>query len=55
MLHDKIKLCYMDTDSLILFIKTEDFYEILLMMLKKDSIRQIMNLIDPCLREKIKK
>ena len=22
---DKIKLCYMDTDSLILFIKTEDF------------------------------
>ena len=51
---DKIKLCYMDTDSLILFIKTEDFYEILLMMLKKDSIRQIMNLIDPCLREKIK-
>ena len=24
---DKIKLCYMDTDSLISFIKTEDFYE----------------------------
>ena len=24
---DKIKLCYMDTDGLILFIKTEDFYE----------------------------
>ena len=24
---DKIKLCYMNTDSLILFIKTEDFYE----------------------------
>ena len=24
---DKIKLCYMDTDSLIPFIKTEDFCE----------------------------
>ena len=24
---DRIKLCYMDTDSLIRFIKTEDFYE----------------------------
>ena len=24
---DRIKLCYMDTDSFILFIKTEDFYE----------------------------
>ena len=24
---DRIKLCYMDTDSLIPFIKTEDFYE----------------------------
>ena len=24
---DQIKLCYMDTDSLILFIKTEDFFE----------------------------
>ena len=24
---DKAKLCYMDTDSLIIYIKTEDFYE----------------------------
>ena len=24
---DRIKLCYMDTDSLVPFIKTEDFYE----------------------------
>ena len=24
---DKIKLCYMDTDSFISFIKTKDFYE----------------------------
>ena len=31
---DKAKLCYMDTDSFIIHIKTEDFYEALLMMLK---------------------
>ena len=24
---DKIKICYMDTDSFILFIQTEDFYK----------------------------
>ena len=24
---DKVKLCYMDTDSFVLHIKTEDFYE----------------------------
>ena len=26
---DRIKLCYMDTDSLIPFIKTEDFYKVI--------------------------
>ena len=25
--HDNAKLCYMDTDSFIINIKTEDFYE----------------------------
>ena len=30
---DNVKLCYMDTDSFIMHIKTEDFYED--MMLKK--------------------
>ena len=24
--HDKIKLCYMDTDSFVIEVKTEDFY-----------------------------
>ena len=24
---DRIKLCYMDTDSFIMYIKTEDFYK----------------------------
>ena len=37
-----VKLCYMDTDSFIMNIKTEDFTKILLMMLKKGLIRQIM-------------
>ena len=37
-----VKLCYMDTDSLIMNIKTEDFFKILLMMLKKGLILQIM-------------
>ena len=40
------KLCYMDTDSFIIHIKTEDFLKILQMMLKKDKMHQIMNLID---------
>ena len=37
-----VKLCYMDTDSFIMNIKTEDFYKMLLMMLKKDLILQII-------------
>ena len=24
---DRAKLCYMDTDSFVIYIKTEDFYE----------------------------
>ena len=32
------KLCYMDTESFIINIKTEDFYQVLLMMLKTDLI-----------------
>ena len=39
------KLCYMDTDSLIIYIKTEDVYKDIV-MLKKDLIHQIMKLID---------
>ena len=50
------KLCYMDTDSSIINIKTEDFYkDIALMMLKKDLIHQIMRSIDHYLKERIKK
>ena len=54
---DNGKLCYMDTDSFMMHIKTEDFYKILQMMLKKDLIPQIMmmNVIDHCLKKKIRK
>ena len=38
------KLCYMDTDDVIIHIKSEDFMKILQMVLKKDLIHQIMNL-----------
>ena len=34
------KLCYMDTDSFIMNIKTEDFYKDIIMMLKKIMILQ---------------
>ena len=39
---NNIKLCYMDTDSFIMNIKKKIFTKILLMMSKKDLIRQIM-------------
>ena len=52
---DNVKLCYMDTDSFIMHIKTEDFKMILLMMLKKDLIHQIMKSTDRYLQERIKK
>ena len=44
-----VKLCYMDTDSLIMNIKTKDFYK----HIAQDV--QIMMLIDHYLKEKIRK
>ena len=38
------KLCYMDTDSFIIRINTEDFYKDIEMMLKKDMMHQIIKL-----------
>ena len=52
---DNVKLCYIDTDSFIMHIKTEDFLKILLMTLKKDLIHQIMKSIDHYLLEGMKK
>ena len=42
---DNVKLYYMDTDSFIMHIKTEDFFKILLMMLKNGLTNQIMILV----------
>ena len=52
---DNVKLCYMDTDSFIMQIKTEDFYKDIPDMLKKDLIHQIMKSINHYLQERIKK
>ena len=54
------KLCYMDTDSCIIYVKTEDVYEDIAddveeRLIKNDLIHQIIKLIDHCLQEKIKK
>ena len=40
------KLCYMDTNSFIVYIKTEDFYEDIANDVEKDLIHQIMSVID---------
>ena len=52
---NRVKLCYMDTDSFIISVKTNDFIEIFLLMLKKDSILQITSATDHYLQERIKK
>ena len=52
---DNVKLCYMDTDSFIMHIKTEDFYKDIADGVKKKLIHQIMKLIDHYPQERIKK
>ena len=52
---DNVKLCYMDTDSFVMHIKQKISIKMLQMMLKKDSIHQIMKPIDHYLLERIKK
>ena len=52
---DNVKLCYMDTDSFIMHIKTEDFYKVIADYVEKDLIHQIMKSIDHYLLERIKK
>ena len=39
----KAKLCYMDTDSFVVYIKADVFTKILQKMLKQDLTLQIMN------------
>ena len=52
---DNVKLCYMDTDSFIMHIKTEDFYKDIANDIEKDLIYQIMKSVDHYPQEKIKK
>ena len=42
MYDDDVKLCFMDTDSLVMHIKTNDFYKDSLVTLKIGLILQIM-------------
>ena len=48
-------LCYMDTDSFIVYIKADGIQKTLHEMLKIDLVLQIMNQIDHYLNVKIKK
>ena len=50
----KVKLCYVDTDNFILYIKTDDIFT-LQKMLKLHLILQIINQIDHCLKYKTEK
>ena len=52
---DMVKLCYTNTDSLVMNIKTKDFTKILHKMLKKGLTLQITMLIDHYLKDKIRK
>ena len=52
---DNVKLCYMDTDSFIMNIKTEDFYKDTANDFEKNLLHQIMKSIDLYPQERIKK
>ena len=51
---EKAKLCYIDTDSIIVYIKQKTFTQTLQKILKLDLILKTMNQIDLCLKEKNK-
>ena len=51
---EKIKLCYMDTYSFIVYKKQKIFTYTLQKMLKQDLILQIINYKDHCLEQEIK-
>ena len=40
---ENAKLCYMDTDSFMVYIKIDDIYKDIVEVLKLDLIHQIMN------------
>ena len=49
------KLCYMDTDSFLIHIKTENVYEDIAGDVEKPLVLQIIESTDHCLQERIKK
>ena len=49
---DNVKLCYMDTDCFIIYIKTEDFYKDIADDVECKLIHQIMKLIEYITRRK---
>ena len=49
------KLCYMDTESFIVHLRTEDSYKHIAEHVKKDLKLQILKWTDHCLKEKIRK
>ena len=53
--NSNVRLYYMDTDSFIMNIKTNDFIKILLVTLKIGLMLQIMKQTDRYQQEKIKK
>ena len=52
---DMVKLCYMDADSLIMNIKTKEFYKHIAQDVEESLALQIMMLIDHYLKEKTRK
>ena len=52
---EKAKLCYMDKNSFIVYIKICDLYVDIIEYVKQGLIFQIINQIDHCLKERIKK
>ena len=44
--------CYMDTESFILHVQTDDVYKVLQKMLKQDLTLQIMKQTNRCLKKK---
>ena len=52
---DNAKLCYMDTDSFIIYIKTEDICADIAKDVEQDLVLQVFNQKDHYLKEKINK
>ena len=51
---NKTKLCYMDTERFIIYVKTEDLQEDIADAVKKSFDNQVMKSFDYCLEEKTK-